>query len=372
MMATLNTTVNLVLKSQIEAVQSVTPMKVTDPRWSRQVSVTDSHGSDIFWRCLHIILYYEKGSGEDSGWLVAGWMKESLGRALVEQPMLAGRLRRVEEGDDRELEIVSNDSGVRLFEARISKTLSEFLDLKEKEDAEAELVFWKDVDEQYPQFCPLFYVQVTNFECGGYSVGLSFSILLADTLVITSFLKRWANIHNNLVSKTDIPKIPMFYVPNLKPKVCSITNPYGLSPTRNHGQSMIFKIGNKNLNQSDDMGKTVSLLCIKEAERKLGIEMASKFSLIVKEPSENIKVENYEKEELVQKPSSFISGITCSSWGDLEASEVAFHEGNKPVHVSHWISSVSGEGLAMVIPSPDEGVSGLNVIVTVPNKFSMW
>uniref|UniRef100_A0A5B7BXR7 Putative anthranilate N-benzoyltransferase protein 3 n=1 Tax=Davidia involucrata TaxID=16924 RepID=A0A5B7BXR7_DAVIN len=355
---------NLIPRSRIEAVLSVSPLKVTDPRRSCQVSATDSGGSGIFWSCLHIIMYYEKASGEDSGWLVAGWMKESLGRALMEQPMLAGRLRRG--GDDGGLEIVSNDSGVRLLEARIPKTLSEFLDLrkKKKEDAEAELVIWKDGDEQNPQFCPLFYVQVTNFECGGYSVGLSCSILLADTLVITSFLKRWANIHNNLVSKADMPKIPMFYAPHHKPNSCYPTNPFGSS--KNHGQSMIFKIPNKSL-----MGnKTVALLCIEEAERKLGVEMASKFSLIVKESSENIKVEDCWKEEIVEKPSSFVNGLmSCASWDDLEASEVAFHEGNKPVHVSYWIYSVSG-GLAMVIPSPDhdEAVSGVHIIVTIPNE----
>jgi hypothetical protein len=56
--------------------------------------------------------------------------------------------------------MVSNDTGVRLVEAKITMTLQEFLGLEEREKAEAELVFWMDFDEQNPQFSPPLYVQV--------------------------------------------------------------------------------------------------------------------------------------------------------------------------------------------------------------------
>jgi hypothetical protein len=137
---------------------------MTDPRRSRQVSAMDgSVVSGIFRSCLHVVLYYKSVSEEDSGWLLAGWAMESLARALSEQqPLLAGRLRRGEDGDG-ELEIVSNDNGVRLIEARIAVTLSSFLELlKENEEAEAQLICWPDIDEQSPHFSPLFYVQVSK------------------------------------------------------------------------------------------------------------------------------------------------------------------------------------------------------------------
>ena len=147
-------------KLSIEAVQTVTPYKVTDhPRPVRQVLATDPIGSGIFKRCLHVVFYYKKVTEEDSGWVFAGWTKETLAKALSEQPILSGRLWRGEDGNG-ELEIVANDSGVRLIEAQIAINLSEFLELKEKEEAEAQLVFWSDIDEQNPQFSPLFYVQV--------------------------------------------------------------------------------------------------------------------------------------------------------------------------------------------------------------------
>jgi hypothetical protein len=146
-------------KVQIEGVQTVVPSKVTDPRETCLVSVEDPVSSDIFRGCLSIVLCYNKAVEEDSGWLVAGWIKESLGRALQDQPMLSGRLRRVEDGNG-ELEMVSNDTGVRLVEAKITMTLQEFLGLEEREKAEADLVFWMDIDEQNPQFSPVLYVQV--------------------------------------------------------------------------------------------------------------------------------------------------------------------------------------------------------------------
>ena len=149
---------SFVPKLSIEGIQTVTPMRITEPRQTRQVLAGELVGPGIFQRCLNMVQYYRKEKEEDSGWLVAGWIKETLGIALLEQPMICGRLRKRE--NDGELEIVSNDCGIRLIEARIQLNLSEFLDLKQREETEPQLVFWKDIDEQNPQFSPLFYVQV--------------------------------------------------------------------------------------------------------------------------------------------------------------------------------------------------------------------
>ena len=148
-------------KLTIEAVQTVVSYKVTDQQRSCRVLATDPIASGIFRRCLHVVLYYKNVSEEDSGWIFAGWAKETLGKAISKHPILSGRLWRGEDGDG-ELEIVSNDSGVRLIETQVAVTLSEFLELKQKEEAEAQLVFWNDIDEHDPQFSPLFYVQVIS------------------------------------------------------------------------------------------------------------------------------------------------------------------------------------------------------------------
>ena len=152
----------------IEAAHSAIPTQMTDPKFSHKVSVHndvdqpfDLHA--VLQTRMHMVLFYKKLSNEDSGWHVGGWMKETLGRALVENPILAGRFRRSGDGG---LEIVSNDNGVRCVEAQTSLSLEEFLQSKDKSEAEAELVFWNNVDEVNPQFSPLFYVQVMlTFYC---------------------------------------------------------------------------------------------------------------------------------------------------------------------------------------------------------------
>lgn len=152
---------------QIEAVLSVPPLTVTEPRRVRQVLASDPdviNTATNFQGCYQIVLYYNKVKEDEVGWFLAGWIVESLGKAVLEHPILAGRLQRRDDGDgdgNRRLEIVSNDSGIRIVEARSPISMSEFVELSEKNDVEAELVFWKEIDEQHPEFSPLFYVQAS-------------------------------------------------------------------------------------------------------------------------------------------------------------------------------------------------------------------
>nr|POE95270.1 brassinosteroid-related acyltransferase 1 [Quercus suber] len=225
--------------------------------------------------------------------------------AISKQPILSGRLWRGEDGDG-ELEIVSNDGGVRLIETQVAVTLSVFLELKEKEEAEAQLVFWNDIDEHDPQFSPLFYVQVTNFQYGGYSIGISCSILLADLMVKEKFLTSWANIHNNILSSNNELKKPFFYLPNLKRNGSSPPSIISSTPRKDCVKTMHFKAIAENAN--------------------------------------------------------------LDGWDEyLGAKEVAFREGNKPINVSYWIGSVL-DGLVMAMPPPNQATHGVNILVAIPNE----
>ncbi|KAK0587056.1 hypothetical protein LWI29_016615 [Acer saccharum] len=363
---------NLVPKVEIEAVQTVTPVKPTDPRQTRQVLATDPVGSGIFRRCLNIVVYYKKVVEEDSGWIVAGWIKESLGRVLVDQPMLSGRLRRTSSEDiGDELEIVSNDSGVRLIETKIPITLSQFLDhhLKEtSEESEAQLVFWNDVDDQNPQFSPLFYLQVTNFECGGYSIGISCNLLLADILFKENFFQKWANVHKDMVSKSNSPKNPVFYFPNLKKGGCKTADiPNSSDQIKNNDHTVIIKITDENLCSLDkESEKKLILAHVEEVEREVGSKMASKFLVYLREFSNKIKIEyctkNVDHDQQLELINKSTHEVSRGSWDDLGASEVDFGQGNKPDRVTYWIGSISDDGVVVAIPS----TSGLNIIVSIP------
>ncbi|KAJ8774497.1 hypothetical protein K2173_016943 [Erythroxylum novogranatense] len=356
-MATLNNgTSNGVRCSQIEAIQSVPPLRVTNPRQTRQVFMDETVVTGVFRRSLNIVLYYNRATKEDSGWVIAGWFKESLMRTLAEQPILCGRLRRGEHGNG-ELEVVSNDSGARLVEAKIPITLEEFVDLKEAEKLEAELVLWNDIDEEDPQFSPLFYVQVTNFQCGGYSIGVSCSLLLADLLIEHNFILRWAKMHRDVLSKNEALKLPIFYLPNLKPESFS---PSGITTasSKNSGQTVIFKSESESLDLKDALRFSVE-----EAESILGAEMPSEFGFLIKESDMVIKLQTCKKHALEMLPTNLGTRLSASSWDVLGINEIAFHEGNKPCRASCWIGSTNA-GLAMAIPVPSS--SELNIIVTVP------
>ncbi|XP_042013989.1 uncharacterized protein LOC121762215 [Salvia splendens] len=118
-----------------------------------RITVSQNAGSAaVLQRRFHLLLCYNKGSSEDSGWLVAGQIKESLGRVLQDYPLLAGRLRWC----DADLEIVCTDSGTRMVETKAEMALDGFVKMEDKREDEAELVFWEDVLQHTPQFrkCP--------------------------------------------------------------------------------------------------------------------------------------------------------------------------------------------------------------------------
>lgn len=151
---------------QILGMTSVSPAKPTEPRQVCKIVLNDEKSEDKKFNgtskidgCYQIVMYYENVEEEDHDWSITGWIVESLARALLDQPLLAGRLKKV---DKNGFEIVSNDSGIRLLEAQYSTTLFEFLEMSKMERGhhEAELVFWNEIDAHFPQFSPLFYVQV--------------------------------------------------------------------------------------------------------------------------------------------------------------------------------------------------------------------
>ncbi|KAK7307759.1 hypothetical protein VNO77_41105 [Canavalia gladiata] len=350
-------------KLKIVTVMSVPPLKVTEPPRVRKVLVNEDHTGSIHG-CYQIVLYYEKLKKEEKGWSLAGWIVESLARVLLDHPLLAGRLqRRVVDDHTFEFHIVSNDSGIRLLEARYQTTLLQFLSLNAKDQhLEADLVFWKEIDAQCPDFSPLFYVQMTKFECGGYSIGISCSLLLAEILLVENFLKKWAEIHNNMSSQNEEIETPIFYLPCLKNPESLPSDIISRTLSKNGVQSLVFRITTEEVTFRKELWMELAMLCVEEAEQKLSTNMGSHFSLVVKESSEVINVESCSKSGWSLQGSRLRHHMTGTTWNEFGVYEVAFDEGNKPVHVSCWTGSVSG-GNVMTVPLPCLKENGCAVIV---------
>ncbi|KAI9087004.1 hypothetical protein K1719_030965 [Acacia pycnantha] len=394
-------------KSEIEAVLTVSPLKVTEPRQVRQVQYTGQNSKAIAG-CYHIVLYFTKskasGDGDGDGQFLTGWAVESLAVALWEHPLMAGRLRRREDdgGDGALMEIVSNDSGIRMVEARIPMSMSQLLGMTRNDfvEVEADLVFWKDVDEHTPDFSPLFYIQenvcicafensqVTNFECGGYSIGISCSLLLTEFLIVENFLKKWSDTHRNIKTQNQEdskkPVTPIFYHPRLKksesPPIDIITR----SPTRNQLQNLIFKVTShqdtgfqEDNEEEDNMWKELGMICVEKAEKKLERNMMiEKISLMVTKCGEVIRVVGscYKRSSAAAGPRKKVEEevvVVGTTWDDeFGEYEIEFEEGNKAVFVSRWINNGSAceddhEALVVAVPSPKQGVSAV-IMVSLP------
>ncbi|CAH8371110.1 unnamed protein product [Eruca vesicaria subsp. sativa] len=359
----------IVSKSMVAGVQSVMPVEVTQHREVRSISVGDPVGAGIFRRTLNIVTYYKHaGDSGERGWLVAGWIKESLGRALTDQPMVCGRLRRRRTtlGEEDGLEVVANDSGVRLVEARFPAGLPEYFEMvrRDRRRAEVETVFWRDIDEVDPQFSPLFYVQVTNFEGGGYSIGISCSILIADLLLETDFLTKWAKIQSSLAHSQTTLK-PIFYLPPGKRD--NFLNEFPRSASvLDRGEPLVFR------------AKTCSKIspaCMKTAVPNGKTARADAF-LFVKEQGSDKNSTTGRDSTKVEIHTSGEAISDCECGGDLEETDVgvvldvslAFEdksEGN-----ACWVGS-NTNGVVFVFPSTfGDTKSFVKAIVALPEKVT--
>ncbi|CAL1375962.1 unnamed protein product [Linum trigynum] len=363
----MTTTTTTIPKPQLEGIQTVPPSRITEPRTTRHVSPSDEAG--LTKGCFNLVLFYSNRSvREDSGWVAAGWMKESLARVLNQQPLLGGRLRKT--GD--EMEIVSNDSGARLLEATVAVGLKEFMATagEVRAAAEAELVFWKEIDEQSLEFSPLLYVQVTNFKCGGYSVGISCSLLVADLLIAGNFLHKWGEIQKGMISTSAAgANLPIFYLPNLKPNGSFTLEAFSSTPTRGQAHTLILKITRPN----NQLGLEAQLaeLCVEEAQRRFGSkgEISSFRVVDLKESPAVLKVKTWSPESEGnegKKPAAGGGGISAgnATWEDLGIEGVSFYAGNKPASVASWVSWLNDDVLVMPIRDCG-GVGGGDVIVVV-------
>ncbi|XP_072969767.1 protein ECERIFERUM 26-like [Typha angustifolia] len=101
----------------------------------------------------------------------------------------SGRIRRSETGRPF---IKCNDCGVRIIEAKCSRTLDEWLEAKDFSS-------WKHlVSEKVlgPElhFSPTVYIQFTNFKCGGMAIGFSWAHVLGDAVSATKCFNQWAQL----------------------------------------------------------------------------------------------------------------------------------------------------------------------------------
>ncbi|XP_061373034.1 protein ECERIFERUM 26-like [Gastrolobium bilobum] len=139
---------------------------------------------------LKVVYFFESDAAQG---LTVKKIKECLFTLLNHYFILCGRFRRSESGRPF---IKCNDCGCRFIEAKCKKTIDEWLDMKEWPFYK--LLVSQQVIGPELSFSPSVFLQITNFKCGGISLGLSWAHVLGDPFSASDFFNTFGQTMNNL------------------------------------------------------------------------------------------------------------------------------------------------------------------------------
>nr|GEU30771.1 transferase, chloramphenicol acetyltransferase-like domain protein [Tanacetum cinerariifolium] len=131
-----------------------------------------------------IVLFYSLNSNNHKSSFVVR-LEKSLEKTLTRLYPLAGRYA------DKIQTVECNDEGAQLIHAKVNIKLQDFLGLEENIEMVDEFIPFKSSDSLVFSD-PLLAIQLTVFECGGISVGVSVAHKIADASTICTFLNEWA------------------------------------------------------------------------------------------------------------------------------------------------------------------------------------
>nr|GMD93944.1 protein ECERIFERUM 1 [Ipomoea batatas] len=148
---------------------------------------------------LHYLrgVYFFRSEAVDG--LNTGDLKSPMFRLLAYFYPAAGRIRRSPE-DGRPF-VKCNDSGVRIVEAKCSKTIDEWLDMSDQSEYE-HLLHHDQVLGPDLGFSPLVFIQFTWFKCGGLSIGISWAHVLGDAFSLSDFVNMYGPA---IAGRRDLP-----------------------------------------------------------------------------------------------------------------------------------------------------------------------
>lgn len=213
-------------------------------------------------------------------------------------------------------------------------------------------------------------LQVTGFPDDGISIGLSCSLLLADPLLLSGFLHKWAQIHTTMKAQKQFTSAGIFNLGAFKrPGRSSYLKSTAIAGGGVAPRTVLF-----------DGGAATAAAYVEEAARRVGERpegaAAAGFSLIITEADRmaELKVVECSAKEaeaavaVPLPPSGGVSkGFSCFTGDWLRGGELGLTEGNKPETVSWHLVPATERPLVVVMPAADDGGRGM-VSVTFPKK----
>ncbi|KAF7143601.1 hypothetical protein RHSIM_Rhsim05G0161300 [Rhododendron simsii] len=170
---------------------------------------------------IHVVFYYRTNPFLDSSDLAS--LRVSLSELLCSYPPVTGRLAAQQPaegshggggGSDNYWVVKCNDAGVRMLWAKVGATLDEWLGFGSGSD-ERDLTVWEDMPDD-PSIWSPFCIQISDFEGGGLTIGLSCSHMHADQTSATLLVKSGAELQRG----EPISQPPVFHqfpTPDSKP-----------------------------------------------------------------------------------------------------------------------------------------------------------
>ncbi|CAL4981191.1 unnamed protein product [Urochloa decumbens] len=137
---------------------------------------------------------------------VADTIKRALSQALVHYYPIAGRI--LAGSEDGEVHIQCNGEGVAFVSASTNCALKQVLVLDESNGTKAllhELAIFSPANGGSRASDPLLLMQVTEFSCGGFVLGVTWNHAIADGTGIAQFLQSMAELSCGLSSPSIVP-----------------------------------------------------------------------------------------------------------------------------------------------------------------------
>ncbi|RVW38079.1 Protein ECERIFERUM 26-like [Vitis vinifera] len=340
---------------------------------------------------IHMIFYY--GNNPATSFDLGSVPGVAVGGAF-DVPGGDGRLIR---GEDGNWVVNCNDAGVRVLRATVRTTLDEWLRSADGAE-ERDLTVWEDM-AQDPTIWSPFRIQINEFEGGGIAIGLSCTHLHADPTCATLLLKSWSEAHR----REAIAHPPFFHSSALRgrPVLNTMTKSANYYAAKSKAKPPSVKMAATTFRFSDSSIKQ----CLEEVHESC--PDATPFDLLaalfwtslapMKEEIDNGRLGHVTG--LVHEHVSSINEEECQSvidWLESQKGEggkfgapfrmygpeltcvsmehmaiprgyAGMFKDAKPVHIACHVGNVEGEGLIMVLPSPEEGLAR-TVMVTLPEE----
>ena len=203
---------------------------------------------------------------------------------------------------------------------------------------------------------------------GGYAVGVSCSLLLADPLSLIGFLKSWARKNTEMQAQSKHVAHPVIqythYIqtPGAAKRVKSTSTLHTATATAAEDSNTTTVLFGAPDTTSDH--RALAAGCVGMASKRLGgaAKEPPRFTVMARDSSKGLHVQTCGDREACLGHGHGLAA-RVAQWSEAGLEDLAL-EGSKPVHVSYSISPSADEGLVVVMPA---GGAELLISVTVPN-----